>query len=78
MLTGPAPPRPAPHTAKYPAPPTAQGRANCVAALRELAPISHDLGVTLALEVINRWVGWGVGAGGLGPKLCEAGLRGRA
>lgn len=41
--------------AKYPGPPTAQGRKNCVLALREVAQRASDVGVTLGLEVINRY-----------------------
>ncbi len=40
--------------AKYPGPPTAQGRANAAAELRKLADKAADLGVRLCLEVVNR------------------------
>lgn len=40
--------------AKYPGPPTAEGRANAAAELRKLADKAADLGVRLCLEVVNR------------------------
>lgn len=40
---------------KYGQQPTAQGRAHAVAALRRLAAEAGDLGVTLGLEVVNRY-----------------------
>lgn len=40
---------------KYQAQPTAAGRANAVAALRRLATEAADLGVTLGLEIVNRY-----------------------
>lgn len=45
--------------AKYPGPPTAAGRANCVRSLQLLADQAADQGITLCLEVINRY-GWGL------------------
>ena len=41
--------------AKYPGPPTLQGRKNAVAAMRRIANEASDLGVVLAVEVINRY-----------------------
>jgi D-psicose/D-tagatose/L-ribulose 3-epimerase len=45
--------------AKYPGPPTAQGRKNCIRELRALADKAADNGVQLCLEVVNRctWMG---------------------
>eukprot|EP00798_Chlamydomonas_sp_ICE-L_P017960 gene17960-24365_t len=40
---------------KYPAPPTVQGRKNCVAALQRLADKAADGGITLGLECVNRY-----------------------
>jgi D-psicose/D-tagatose/L-ribulose 3-epimerase len=40
---------------KYMAPATAQGRANCIAALGRLAQRAADVGITLGLEVVNRY-----------------------
>ena len=40
---------------KYDAPPTTQGRANAVAALKRVARRAADMGVTLGLEVLNRY-----------------------
>jgi D-psicose/D-tagatose/L-ribulose 3-epimerase len=40
---------------KYPHPVSAAGRANAVAALRELAPYAAERGVTLGLEICNRY-----------------------
>jgi len=40
---------------KYGAPPSAEGRSNCVAALRRVARRAADEGVTLGLEVVNRY-----------------------
>jgi D-psicose/D-tagatose/L-ribulose 3-epimerase len=42
--------------AKYPAPPTKQGRANCVRELKVLANKAADKGVKVCLEVVNRYV----------------------
>lgn len=41
--------------AKYPRPATAAGRANAVAAVRDLAGEAAKVGVTLGLEVVNRY-----------------------
>lgn len=41
--------------AKYDRPPTAAGRANLVGALQRLASRAFDLGVTVGLEVVNRY-----------------------
>jgi hypothetical protein len=43
--------------AKYPGPPTAAGRKNCVAALQRLAVMAEDVDVSLCLEVVNRCAG---------------------
>lgn len=40
---------------KFPRPLSARGRANAVAALRDLAPYANQRGVTLGLEVCNRY-----------------------
>jgi D-psicose/D-tagatose/L-ribulose 3-epimerase len=40
---------------KYSRPATARGRANCVAALQRLARRAADSGITLGLEVVNRY-----------------------
>jgi D-psicose/D-tagatose/L-ribulose 3-epimerase len=40
---------------KYPRPATPRGRANCVAALQRLARRAADGGITLGLEVVNRY-----------------------
>lgn len=40
---------------KYPAPATGKARANAVAAIRDLAKRADELGVTLGLEVVNRY-----------------------
>lgn len=40
--------------AKYPGPPTAQGRAHAIAELRRLGTQAADQGVQLCLEVVNR------------------------
>jgi D-psicose/D-tagatose/L-ribulose 3-epimerase len=40
---------------KYPRPATPRGRANCVAALQRLARRAADSGITLGLEVVNRY-----------------------
>jgi hypothetical protein len=40
--------------AKYPAPPTKQGRVNCVRELQVLANKAADKGVKVCLEVVNR------------------------
>ncbi len=40
---------------KYTRPATARGRANCVAALQRLARRAADSGMTLGLEVVNRY-----------------------
>lgn len=40
---------------KYDAPPTREGRANAVAALKRVARRAADGGVTLGLEVVNRY-----------------------
>lgn len=41
--------------AKYPTPPTIEGRKNCVAALKRVSQAAADKGVTLGLEVVNRY-----------------------
>jgi D-psicose/D-tagatose/L-ribulose 3-epimerase len=41
--------------AKYPGPATAPGRANCVDALRRLAADAASDGITIGLEVVNRY-----------------------
>ena len=41
--------------AKYPGPPTPEGRANSVAALGRLAEKAQGLGVRLAVEIVNRY-----------------------
>lgn len=41
--------------AKYPGPPTPEGRRNAVAAMRRIANEAADLGVVLCVEVINRY-----------------------
>eukprot|EP00873_Tetraselmis_striata_P045049 jgi/Tetstr1/465313/TSEL_010009.t1 len=40
---------------KYPGPPTPAGRRNCAAAIAQVADIAADKGVTLGLEVVNRY-----------------------
>jgi D-psicose/D-tagatose/L-ribulose 3-epimerase len=40
--------------AKYPQPPTAEGRRNCIEQLQLLAIKAEDKGVKLCLEVVNR------------------------
>ena len=40
--------------AKYPQPPTAQGRKNCIEQLQQLATKAEHKGVKLCLEVVNR------------------------
>lgn len=45
--------------AKYPGPPTAQGRANCAREIRTLAAKAQDRGIRVCLEVVNRWAGRG-------------------
>jgi hypothetical protein len=40
---------------KYPGPATAKGRRNCVAALRRLAKMARQSGITLGLEAVNRY-----------------------
>jgi len=40
--------------AKYPGPPTAQGRKNCARELRQLASKAADQGIQVCLEVVNR------------------------
>jgi D-psicose/D-tagatose/L-ribulose 3-epimerase len=40
---------------KYSRPATPRGRANCVAALQRLARRAADIGITLGLEVVNRY-----------------------
>jgi D-psicose/D-tagatose/L-ribulose 3-epimerase len=40
---------------KYSHPPTARGRAHCVAVLQRLARRAADSGITLGLEVVNRY-----------------------
>lgn len=40
---------------KYARPATPRGRANCVAALQRLAHRAADVGITLGLEVVNRY-----------------------
>lgn len=42
--------------AKYPGPPTAQGRANCAREIRKLAAKAADKGIKVCLEVVNRWM----------------------
>ena len=41
--------------AKYSRPATERGRANCIAALQRLAKRAADAGITLGLEVVNRY-----------------------
>jgi D-psicose/D-tagatose/L-ribulose 3-epimerase len=41
--------------AKYPAAPTAAGRANCVEALARVAARAGELGVSIGMEVLNRF-----------------------
>lgn len=41
--------------AKYNQPPTEQGRANCIAALKRVAQVAADKGITLGLECVNRY-----------------------
>jgi D-psicose/D-tagatose/L-ribulose 3-epimerase len=40
--------------AKYPGPPTPQGRANCVREIRALSAKAADQGIKVCLEVVNR------------------------
>ena len=40
---------------KYPGPPTEAGRRNCVTSLRHLAASAADDGITVGLEVVNRY-----------------------
>ena len=40
---------------KYPAPATAKGRRNCIAALKRLARTAKQSGITLGLEPVNRY-----------------------
>ena len=40
---------------KYPTPATAKGRRNCIAALRRLAKVAKQSGITLGLEPVNRY-----------------------
>jgi D-psicose/D-tagatose/L-ribulose 3-epimerase len=40
---------------KYPAPATAKGRRNCIAALRRLAKAAKRSGITIGLEPVNRY-----------------------
>lgn len=40
---------------KYPGPRTKQGYTNCVNALKDVAAQAADCGVTVGLEVINRY-----------------------
>lgn len=47
--------------AKYPAPPTPQGRATAAREIRTLAAKAEDKGIRVSLEVVNRWVAWLVG-----------------
>ncbi len=66
--------------AKYPGPPTPEGRANAVAELRKLADKAADRDVKLCLEVVNRrvlalllWPGAGVVAAKVLVAVCELG-----
>lgn len=58
--------------AKYPGPPSGEGRANAVREVRALAGRAADQGVQLCLEVVNRWGSRGSGTPGpcRPPQMC--------
>jgi D-psicose/D-tagatose/L-ribulose 3-epimerase len=57
---------------KYPAPATAKGRRNCIAALRRLAKTAKQSGITLGLEPVNRYESNLINTGGQAVEIIEA------